>query len=293
MRKLNSGTWTSLGAWSVSLGIHAVLLSVFSGVRLQSAVSQTHADSAAYLAMEQVSRVIQAEPITPKPKLRPILSEKVRVDFTPGSKPEPPIEIPLCGSVPSILSDDLISPSVDFFGNRSAARRICFVVDCSGSMFGRMGLVRQQLTRAIDKLAPDQFFSILFFQEGDTILESGSGILQRATTVSKQKALDLIVTVLPSGKTEVLGALRKAMELRTPGGEGPELIYFLTDGFDLEESGAVLFVRHVEKMRKELAPQTAIHTIGFWTDQKDRWILEVLATESGGIFISVESGQEQ
>lgn len=293
MRKPNRGTSMKTWAWMVSFGIHAILLGAFAFVRLHAAVSHPPADSAAFVSVEPASRVIRAETIAPKPKLRPIVSERPRVDLPSSSKPKPPADIPLHDSVPAVLSEDLISPSLDFFGNRSAAKRICFVVDCSGSMFGRMGLVREQLIKTVDKLAPDQFFSILFFQEGDTHLESGSGFLQRATGSSKQKALDLIHSVLPSGKTEALGALRRAMELRTPGGEGPEVIYFLTDGFELEESGAVLFVRQVEKMRKELAPGTMIHTIGLWTEQKDRWILETLASESGGSFISRESGQEQ
>ena len=47
-------------------------------------------------------------------------------------------------------------------------------------------------------------------------------------------------------------------------------------------------ILQIEKTRKELAPRAVIHTIGFWTEQADRWILETIASQSGGIFISVE-----
>jgi len=292
MKRAGKGTRVCLGAWGISVGFHALLLGVFAGVRLHSAGAEVAPDSAAFVSLDQVRRVIEAEPVTAKPKLRPIVFESPRPELPESERAPDAADLPQTESPAWVLSDELIRSSVNFFGSRSRAERICFVVDCSASMFGRMGLVRRQLREAVEKLNPDQFFSVLFYLDGQTLVESGSGFLQRASAVSKQKALELIESVLPKGQTEPLGALRKAMGLRTPGGQAPDVIYFLTDGFELDASGAVLFAGQVEKMRKELAPRTAIHTIGFWMEPEDRLILEMLASESGGRFISVESGQD-
>lgn len=287
--RISSGLW----AWMISLGLHGVLLGGFALMRIPSEISEVRGDRGAVVSLEAVSRVIDSEPIAPKPALRPILSENPRSNPSAVSAPPVPTDIPMSSPDAVTFSEDLIGPSADFFGSRLAADRICFVTDCSGSMFGRMGLVRGQLTRTIGNLSANQFFSVLFFREGQIILESGSGSLQRASASSKQKAIRLIESVRPGGRTEALSALQRAMELRTPGGERVELIYFLTDGFDLDESGAAFFLHQAETLRKKLAPGVIIHTIGFWTEPEDRRILELLAAQTGGTFIPVESGAEE
>lgn len=288
-RRISSGLW----AWMISLGLHGILLGGFALVRVPSGISEVRVDRGAIVSLEAVCRVIESEPIAPKPTLRPILSENPRSTPSSDSAPPVPTDIPVSSPDAVTFSEDLIGASANFFGSRLAADRICFVTDCSGSMFGRMGLVRDQLTRTIKTLSANQFFSVLFFREGQMILESGSGSLQRASASSRQKAIRLIESVRPGGRTEALSALQRAMELRTPGGEKVELIYFLTDGFDLDEAGAVFFLHQAETLRKKLAPEVIINTIGFWTEPEDRRILEVLAVQTGGIFISVESGAEE
>jgi hypothetical protein len=78
------------------------------------------------------------------------------------------------------------------------------------------------------------------------------------------------------------------MSLRTPAGQAPDLIYFLTDGFDLDSEGASDFLEQADAMRKHMAPQAVLHTIGFWTAPADCQILQELADRSGGTFTSVE-----
>jgi hypothetical protein len=292
MGRANNATSSGVWAWVISLGLHGILLGGFAVVRVPTAVREVPEGRGAVVSLEVVSRVIGTEPITPKPTLRPILSESPRADLSASPMPQVPTDLP--GSPQNgVFSEELTGPSVDFFGGPLAAGRICFVTDCSGSMFGRMGLVRDQLRQAIENLAPNQFFSVLFFREGQTLLESGSGSLVRAGAASKRKAIDLVESIRPGGATAALPALRRAMELQTPGGQKAELIYFLTDGFDLDEAGAVRFLREVLGMRKKLAPYSVIHTIGFWTEPEDRRILETLAAQTGGIFIPVESKEEE
>ncbi len=292
MGKPNSATSTGLWAWMISLGLHGILLGGFAMVRVPTAVREVPEGRGAVVSLEAVSRVIEAEPIAPKPILKPILSDRAQASLPADSMPPVPTDLPMSAQIGD-FSEELIGPAADFFGGPLAAGRICFVTDCSGSMFGRMGLVRDQLRQAIENLAPNQFFSVIFFREGETILESGSGSLVRAGATWKEKAIGLVESVRPGGTTAALPALRRAMELRTPGGQGAELIYFLTDGFDLDEPGAAAFLHEALTLRKKLAPGAVIHTIGFWTEPEDRRILETLAAQTGGLFIPVESAEEE
>jgi Mg-chelatase subunit ChlD len=155
-------------------------------------------------------------------------------------------------------------------------------------MFGRFEPVRSQLKDSIERLAADQFFYILFFQDGDRILESGRGVFVRANSAAKKTAIDFIEQIRPSGPTNAVGALRRAMQIRDSIGQGPELIYFLTDGFDLQENGAQGFAEQIETLRKTLAPRAKINTIGFLIEETDLKILQDVAKTSGGQFTRVE-----
>jgi len=155
-----------------------------------------------------------------------------------------------------------------------------------------MGLVRRQLIEAVHRLTPDQFFSIVFFGGTGEYFETGAGGLRRASPSAKQEAIRLIEAVRPGGRTDALSALAKAMSLRTTAGQGPDLIYFLTDGFDLDSQGAADFLVQADAMRKHMAPQAVLHTIGFWTATADRQILQQMAERSGGAFTSVDYERE-
>ncbi len=108
-----------------------------------------------------------------------------------------------------IIGRDVWSQGVEFFGQFTDVRKICYVVDCSGSMHGRLGLVKQQLKTSIASLQPDQFFYIIFFLQGDRLIESGDTYLIRATPHTKAKAYDFIDSVRPAGTTEPLNALNR------------------------------------------------------------------------------------
>ena len=145
------------------------------------------------------------------------------------------------------------------------------------------------MTRSIQKLEPDQFFYIIFFLDGHRLLETGGGKMVRATPAAKARAQTFIASARPSGATNAVQALRRAMEIRDSLGRGPQLIYFLTDGFDLgEDVGIDDFVAQIEQVRRQYAPQTRIHTIGFWTEPGDVEILKRVAAQSGGVFTNVQ-----
>ena len=126
----------------------------------------------------------------------------------------------------------------------------------------------------------------MFFMEGQTILTSG-GTLTPATAGAKSAALELIELVRPSGSTDAEHALQMAMQLKDTSGKGAEVIYFLTDGFDLDPASSRAFVEKVNRLRSQHAPAAILHTIGFAPQPQDRQMLKRLAQNAGGAFIEI------
>ena len=110
----------------------------------------------------------------------------------------------------------------------------------------------------------------------------------RATPKTKSAAYSFIDEVQPGQTTNALAALERGMRLQGPVGKGPELIYFLTDGLDLDRTDTADFALIVENLRKKLAPSTKINTIGFWAQPEDCEILQAVARRSGGRFSNID-----
>jgi hypothetical protein len=284
----------TLWAWVVSLALHGILFAVLSDYRPSFAATQARiaAASAADLTQARVRR-LPPQPVTRKPQIRKLVS----IHQQPSVRPVP-IDLPVPASVdlgaqPSLPSSSapadagFFTEATQFFGQLSADRKICYVVDASGSMLGRFDPVRTQLQQSLSALAQDQYFYIIFFQDGDKLIESGSGRFVRASPAAVQAAFDFIAAIRPKGATNAVEALRRGMTIRDFAGQGPGLIYFLTDGFDLQQ-GDEGFARRIENLRKTLAPRTKINTIGFRTESTDLQILRDIAASSGGQFTSVE-----
>ena len=267
---------SSLPAWILSLLFHAGLLYGFSLMAIEPR-GLMKKRPAGQITVQQIEQLLRSEPVTAKPIVQS--SPRLQTSVLPSASPDTVFE---AADLSTELFEVPVEPELEFFGQKTEAHRIAFVVDCSGSMFGQMGLVKDRLRRAVHALKPDQFFSVVFFSDNGRIEESGDGALRRATAGQKQKALELIDSVVPEGQTQALGALRKALALREPGRGQVETIYFLTDGFDLEESTADDFIRQVIRYRAESAPNAVIYPIGCWTETGDREVLEMLAALSGG-----------
>jgi len=288
-------------AWVISLLVHLAILTTFGVVKF----SKSHTPQSAMAVPS--ARVIQAsalmEPtIMPKPKIKKELPQQV------VKEPEPEFSIEGIFDNSLLLSDDegIARPpetaeltediaetpaeappvEVEFFGSRTDRRKVCYVVDCSGSMWGLFGRVRRELKASIDALEADQFFSIIFFG-GDRILEFADNSVVRATDEAKALAADFIDSVRPGGETDALAALERAAKIRDSAGQGPSVIYFLTDGFDLAVQDQYVFSLKVAGLLKRFAPQTRMHTIGFWSQDDDRRMLEIIAKQSGGEFVLV------
>jgi len=288
----------TMWAWISSVTAHILLLAVFAVARFSmSAGGQSSAITPA-VTVAQIEEITNQSRILPKPKVKPLLlnrraGKRPKTYFSepgPTVSAENPRPLPKTlarGNIDLFARKPILNSGVEFFGQSTYLRKICYVVDCSGSMQGLFGRVRQQLKSSISNLPPDHYFYIIFFH-GDQLLESGSGKLIRATPKAKSAAYVFIDDVRPGQTTNALAALERAMRLGSPGGKACELIYFLTDGVDLDRADSADFALIVENLRKELAHSTRINTIGFWAQPQDCEILQSVARRSGGRFSNID-----
>jgi hypothetical protein len=291
-------------AWAVSIVVHLIVLTVFGLFKLSPSKAQGEQSAAPTAGVSQVKKLIQAAPIVPKPKIKtPVRSRPDGLvaewlggpasphfavsPAKPGLKDLPKPAKP-AGSVSGFLSAGaaILPTGIEFFGSRTDQRKVCYLVDCSGSMQGIFGQVRKELVGSIQKLQPDQYFYIIFFG-GDRLLEFGGGRLVRATPQAKSTACDFIHSVQPAGQTNALAAIERTVQIRDDSGISPAVVYFLTDGFELTGENTHRFGQKIANLLKRFAPMTRINTIGFWPTAQDCQLLETIAKQSGGEFVLV------
>ncbi|MEN6306281.1 MAG: vWA domain-containing protein [Anaerohalosphaeraceae bacterium] len=266
---------------------HLLLLGAFAAVSLEPA--GTPDGTLGAVSVQQIQQVIEEPLITEKPEVKP-LPPPPEPQQTPQQVKsiEPLVQTqPRAYPTPQKVSD---SPRQDisFFGNKTAAQNICFVVDCSGSMYGRLGMIQRQLKSCIAALFDTQSFCVIFFMDGNTLLETGSGMLTPATGQAKSEAFTLIDSVHLGGQTNAVQALQRAMQFRDRRGRAVQVVYFLTDGFDLSETSGQPFDTQIETIRKSCAPGAVIHTIGFWATEQDQQRLKQIAEMTGGTFLHID-----
>ncbi len=288
-------------AWTVSIAVHLAVLTVFGVVRFSQSRAGDYRRPIPTAKVSRVEKFMQASPVTPKPKVkRPVREDIAKArerllptspifntpkpvvrDFSNGSSPAPSV-----GRSGTIVGGANLPKGVEFFGSRTEERKVCYVVDSSGSMLGMFGRVRENLKKSIEALQPDQYFYIIFFG-GKELLESGGGRLLRATPKAKSAAHSFIDSVQPAGQTNALAALERAVQIRDSSGNSPAVIYFLTDGFELTTENTRRFSQRISNLLREFSPKIKINAIGFWPAESDRKMLEAIATQSGGEFVLV------
>jgi hypothetical protein len=172
----------------------------------------------------------------------------------------------------------------EFFGSSTDKRKICYLVDCSGSMQGMFGRVQKELYKSIGGLEQDQYFAVIFFGNG-RLIEFENGRLVRASRKNKDAVCEFIGGVRPAGQGDTLAALNKA--LQGVGGLSPQIVYFLTDGFELAEEGSQKLEGQIEAMSAKNAGASQINPIAFWPQEQDKKMLQTLSEKSGGEFVEV------
>jgi len=288
-------------AWMISIGVHLAVLLAFGVVKLSGLPAQAAMQTAPTARVQPRKKIAQTGLPIPKPKVKKAspagfvrdpdaLVPMGQVFAASGLFSKGTVSRSEHSESESLLSfrhrEDL-SASIASFGSFAPERRVCYLVDCSGSMRGLFGRVRRKLKGSIAELAPDQYFYIIFFG-GDSVFELGGGRLVRATPGAKSAAQNFIDSIEPAGQTDVLSALEKALRIRDGQGNAPSVIYFLTDGFELTTESEQSFLQEAANLRRRFAPSTRVSTIGFWPQSRDRRMLEAMAGQSDGEFTVVE-----
>ena len=288
-------------AWTVSVGVHLAILTGFVVAEFSHSQERVSGRSFAVVKVSQ-REVFARAPVVGKPKIkRPeesfftrrerelFSAERIFGSTRPRVVDLPELVKPSAGQGVFSLGGGMNSmQGVEFFGSFTECRKVCYVVDCSGSMRGMFGKVREKLAESIERLEADQYFYIIFFG-GGRLFEFGDGRLVRATEQSKGAAYSFIESVQPSGQTNATEALERAVQVRDAGGARVSSVYFLTDGFELSSEDARLFSQKVGSLLSRYAPETRVDTIGFWPQSKDRAMLEAIASQSGGRAVFIES----
>lgn len=285
-------------AWSVSIVVHIVVLLVFGVVKFSRFVPQQLQNVIPTASVTQIKKIIEAAPVVSKPKIKRNDESCLAGVIKPAVLPVPVFETEkpqshriddlagtTCSVADSSVAEQVLSPGTEFFGSYTDRRKVCFVVDCSGSMKGILEQVKNRLKKSIQSLQADQYFYIIFFGS-DRLFEFGSERLIRASVRAKSDACDFIDRIKAAGQTNAIVALERAVQIRDSSGSSPAVIYFLTDGFELTNQNNG-FAWRITNLLNRYAPETKINTIGFWPDRNDRMMLQTIARQSGGEFVII------
>jgi hypothetical protein len=255
---------------------------------------------AADVKISQIKKAVNSQQIIAKPKIRKTVNSVSNSALS--SLPE--IEFDLDEAVEQRKDDNeyiddgfpvadqknnyvfVEQKPMEFFGCAANQRRVCFLVDCSGSMKPVFSRVKTKLKDSISMLRPDQYFNIIFFGN-EELYEFSSAQFSRATGNAKQRASKFIDSITPSGQTNAAAALKRAVTISSHS-KLPSVIYFLTDAFELDNAGQLQMLDDLKGLLEKEKQGIVINTIGFWSRQEDKRILETISKWTGGehVFIN-------
>lgn len=188
-----------------------------------------------------------------------------------------------------------MGPKSPFMGVSGNAYRVVYLVDASGSMMPRKSLVVQALKESIDKLKPVQFFNVIFFHFGDVDPLDKAQLIP-ASPANKRKAFEFADEMQAEQQTDPSKAITLAMGMK------PQLVYFLTDGFDSKADDFAKRLRaqftNLNKGREVhvniiyIADEQQFKELGGTNDAKRSEIiseLKAIAEENGGRFKAIDS----
>ncbi|MEK6644878.1 MAG: hypothetical protein AABZ08_13320 [Planctomycetota bacterium] len=159
-------------------------------------------------------------------------------------------------------------------GQGQNARSVVYVMDRSGSMTDTFTLLQRELMRAVGSLNQDQLFNVLWFNEGKATELFPR--LKAATLDNKREAFDAIKSIVPSGQTQPVDAVKRALAYQ------PDVMFLLSDG-DFGEDN-----KRIMTMIKQSNPgkRTRLNTILFVYDTigSGERVLREIAESNGGSY---------
>ncbi len=281
-------------AWPISLGIHAVALTVLYLMLSPGSEGQGESDTIKEVRFSEPEPILEERTklaAESAPSLGRLLErpteDSMPVEELGGQLSAGPSVIGL-GSGDNPLGTAAIfptssragAPQVSFFGSTAAGYKIVFVVDRSGSMWDQFDRVQDELLNALARLGPNQQFELIFFTSGEPEQMEPVG-LKAATPSNRQAAYDFLQHIgrmdPPSGPTDPGPALLAGLAL--PSGPA-DAIFLLSDGD---------FPRKVLESVRQVNPsgRTRINTLGFGYKAGGK-LLKKLARGNGGSFRFVE-----
>ena len=297
---MKRSTSTTFWAWTASIVVHLVVLITFGVAKFSQSTAQGKQQPISMAKVSRIKKLTDSPLPIPKPKVKKpprnwlakahtglFPTNQIFDPAKPGSQDLSSFsKVSLSQSVFSSADSAGLPRRIKFFDSFTDQHKVCYVVDCSGSMQGVFGQVRKKLKDSIAGLQPDQYFGLIFFGN-NRLFEFGKGQLVRATKKAKSSACDFIDSTRPAGRTNAFKALQRAMQIRDKTSHGPAVIFFLTDGFELTTKDTDRFGQKIINLLNRFAPTTKINTIGFWPQKNDRKVLETMASQSGGEFVIV------
>jgi hypothetical protein len=140
--------------------------------------------------------------------------------------------------------------STTFFAVPAKGQRFVYVLDRSGSMgmHQALAIACRELTASLARLPATAYFQVIEYNSTAAPLVGRQGSLVPATADNIRQATAALEALPASGTTKHLPALQMALAL------APDVIYFLTDGDDLDDTDPA-------RVARLNAGRCVIHTI--------------------------------
>lgn len=161
-----------------------------------------------------------------------------------------------------------------FFGIRGGGKRVCYIVDISGSMMGqKLVRLKQELESSINGLPDETQFSIVFFDGAHHVIQEA----WMKGDADKKRAVASIQAQGTGGGTDPRSAFDFALGGLDP---LPDVIFFMTDGMIPPDTAS-----HISGLNGGAA-RTVVHAICLGENASEPMMRQI-ANESGGQYLFV------
>ncbi len=216
--------------------------------------------------------------------------EPPRIGFTVPDEPPPVVKppVPAIVATPSGTLDGDGSPGrsgkgnggvgTEFMGVKTAATRVVYVIDQSGSMADtKFAHTKLELRRSIERLPDQGAFWVVFFNHGATPMPPGKLVVSNRK--NKSEGIAWIRDQAPGGGTDPTEAL--ALALQEP---RPDAIFLMTDG-QFQEGPVFEVINRLNADRK-----VSISTICFHSRSSEEPLKRIAAENRGDYTYVPEPG---
>ncbi len=202
-----------------------------------------------------------------------------------------PAETVSTGELPDGRSEPVATPDPA----SQKASKIIFILDASGSMWGKIGneekivSAKRVLTNAIAGLPDDAEVGLIAYGHRSKSDCNDIETLSTIQPIDKEGLSAKIAALDPKGKTPITDSLRKAIaEVRELHLEETVKIVLVSDGLETCAGDPCKLVREA----REAGVKITVHVIGFDTGKLTVAQLECIAQAGGGLYLNAENGEQ-